>query len=191
MQSPRMVRTLHPFRRPGATFAATVASIALSLPVNVHAAPFVTLQADQALRFGSFVVLGSGTRTVTATGTVSDSGIFPVSGTSRGPSQLTLTYHRGAPPTGPVTVTVLLNLVPPAPVSQNGLVATVTSFDTDLPGIPQLTPGQGILFTMPVCSTQVCTHVFHVGGRISVTRPGTGGAVTVPLTVTASLVSVQ
>ena len=84
---------------------------------------------------------------------------------------------------------MLLTLSPPSNFAQNGLVATVSGFDTDLTGIPLLIPGQSILFTMRPCSTQVCAQAFHVGGRIDVTQPGNGGTITVPLTMTATLVA--
>lgn len=173
----------------GPLLARSVALCALILSARAHAAPSLVLQSDRALRFGSFVVFANGSRTVSSTGTVTDSGVFPVSGASRGPAQFTLTYDRGVPAFGPIVVSVLLNLSPPGTMSQNGLSATVANFDTDLVGIPLLTPGQSILFTMPVCTTQVCTQVFHVGGRITVTQPGTGGTITVPLSLTANLVA--
>ncbi len=132
---------------------------------------------------------GSGSRTVSATGTVTNANVLPVSGGNTGPAQFTLTYDRGAPATGPITVAVLLTLSPPSNFAQNGLVATVSGFDTDLSGIPLLIPAQSILFTMRPCSTQVCAQTFHVGGRIDVTQPGNGGSITVPLTITATLVA--
>lgn len=153
------------------------------------AAPVLSVSPNQALRFGSFVVLGTGSRTVNSSGAVTNAGVLPV-GTGTGPALFTLSYDRGAPATGPIVVTVLISLAQPGGVSQNGLSASVSQFDTDLPGIPLLIPAQSVLYTMPVCSTQVCSITFHIGGRIDVTQPGTGGTVTVPLAVTASLVSV-
>lgn len=164
-------------------------AVTLIAPVPASAASVLLLVPDQALRFGSFVVAGSGSRTVSATGAVNNSNVLPVGGGSTGPAQFTLTYDRGASATGPITVAVLLTLSPPSNFGQNGLVATVSGFDTDLSGIPLLNPGQSILFTMRPCSTQICAQAFHVGGRIDVTQPGKGGTIAVPLNVTATLVA--
>lgn len=61
----------------------------------VAAAPSVTVNADQSLRFGSFFTDSAGSRTVAANGSVSGTAIIPVTGTSPGPAQFTITYDRG------------------------------------------------------------------------------------------------
>lgn len=179
-------RDIEPVRR----LARIAAVLCLLAASTVHAAPGLAIVSDTALRFGSFVVPGTGSRTVTAAGQVTNTNVFPVSGAVTGPAQFTLTYDRGTNATGQILVTVLLTLAQPGSFSQSGLKATVSSFDTDLQGIPLLTPGQSLLFAMPPCASPVCTQVFHVGGRIDVTQPGNGGAVTVPLTIGATLIAV-
>ena len=62
---------------------------------SLGAAPSVTVNADQALRFGTFFTDTAGTRTVSATGSVTGSAIIPLTGAAPGPAQFTFTYDRG------------------------------------------------------------------------------------------------
>ena len=65
----------------------------------------LTVTADAALRFGTFVVPASGSRTVSASGAVINDAVFPVASSPVGPSQFTIAYDRGSEDHKPITVT--------------------------------------------------------------------------------------
>jgi Domain of unknown function (DUF4402) len=178
----------HWFRR--LELALTLGVAALIAPVPAQAAPAsLTVTPDTALRFGSFVVITTGSRTVSASGAVTNSGIFPVGTAPVGPAQFTVTYDRGnnSPQTLSVTFQLVLGSV--APVSQAGVSGTLSGFVSDLPGAAVLVPGQVITITIPSCATRTCSRTFRVGARLNVTRTSGGAALTIALPVTATLIS--
>jgi hypothetical protein len=175
---------------------AILASVLLGLgaAAPARAAQGLTVTADQALRFGSFVVVGTGTRTVSAAGTVTDSNTYPVSGAATGPAQFTLVYERaiqlGIPVNLPILVTVQIIIAPVAPVTQNGVTGTISRFTTDLPGNPTVTAGQAFSYTLPLCVTLICQQTFRVGGSIDASQSTAGTTITAPLSVTATIQTV-
>lgn len=170
--------------------AALLAAAALILPSPAHAAPAsLTITPDQQLRFGSFVVITTGSRTISASGAVTNSGIFPVGGAPVGPAQFTVTYDRGNNSPQNLSVTFQLMLGSVSPVSQAGVTGSLAGFVSDFPGAAVLVPGQVFTYTMPSCPTRTCSKTFRIGARLDVTRTSGGAALTIALPMTATLIS--
>jgi len=166
-----------------------LAPIALTLLATPPArADNLVLTANQQLRYGSFAVPGTGSRTVSATGLVTDSGVLPVSGPT-GPAQFTLAFDRGGG-SNPVTLVIQVLLGSVGPVSQGGVTGALSAFTTDLPGVPLLVPGQAAILSLPGCATRICTRSFRIGARLDVTRASGGAALTIPLPVSATILAV-
>lgn len=150
------------------------------------AAPTATVTADQTLRFGTFFTDTTGTRTVSATGSVTGSAIIPLTGAAPGPAQFTFTYDRGN--NANTAYSLLISVLVPGSASQvsGGVTGTIASFDTDLPGINALLPGQLTQVTLTGCQRRVCTRTFRVGGTLQVARTSGGAdlAMPVPIVVT-------
>ena len=153
------------------------------------AAPSVTLTADQALRFGSFFTDTAGTRTVSSTGSVTGSAIIPVTGTSPGPAQFTLTYDRGN--NANVNYSLLISVLVPGAASQvsGGVTGRIASFDTDLPGVSVLLPGQTTQVTLIGCQRRICTRSFRVGGTLQITRTTGGASLAIPLPLVVTVLA--
>lgn len=152
--------------------------------------PEVRVTAIRDLRFGSFAVPSSGWREVTPAGVVSGSGIIAMPGAT-GPAQFTLTYDRGN--NGQVRLNIQLQLILlPAPVvTQQGVVARLTGYQTDLPGAARVAAGQPVLVSLPDCRQRLCAVSFHVGGRLDLERTSGGGRVEVPIPVSVSVLSIR
>jgi len=150
------------------------------------AAPSVSVSADQALRFGSFFTDTAGTRTVSATGSVSGSAIVPLTGSAPGPAQFTFTYDRGN--NANTNYSLLIAVLVPGVASQvsGGVTGTIARFDTDLPGVSELVPGQTAQITITGCQRRICSRSFRVGGTLQVTRTAGGAelAIALPIVVT-------
>ena len=163
----------------------------------------ISLTADTKLRFGTFVAFNGGSRTVSATGVVTNDRIWPVtatgsgqgsgrvSETSTGPAQFTLTYDRGNGDHEPLSLTIQLILLAPAPVAITGVSGSLSGFDTDLPGVANLQPGQSIPATISNCTTRLCTLSFHIGARLDVSRSGAGASLSMAIPLSAVLVRVE
>lgn len=170
---------------PLAALSPVVLSLLAATPAR---ADDLTLVALQQLRYGSFAVAGSGSRTVSATGLVTDNGVMPVAGPT-GPAEFSLAFDRGG--SGKiVTVVVQVLLGSIGPVSQGGVAGALSAFTTDLPGVPLLVPGQAAIFTLTACATRICTRSFRIGARLDVTRANGGAALTIPLPVSATVLAV-
>ena len=153
------------------------------------AAPTVTVSADQALRFGSFFTDTSGSRTVSANGTVSGTAIVPVTGASPGPAQFTITYDRGN--NSVTSYSLLISVLMPSTASQisGGVTGSLTRFDTDLPGISALLPGQTVQATLIGCNRRLCTRSFRVGGTLQIARTNGGADLAIPLPVVVTVLA--
>lgn len=153
------------------------------------AAPSVSVSADQALRFGSFFTDTTGTRTVSATGSVSGSAIVPLTGSAPGPAQFTVTYDRGN--NGNANYSLLISVLVPGAASQvsGGVTGTISSFDTDLPGIPALLPGQTAQLTITGCQRRICTRTFRLGGTLRVARTSGGAQLAIPVPVVVTVLA--
>ena len=153
------------------------------------AAPSVTVTADQALRFGAFFTDTTGTRTVSATGSVTGSAIVPLTGTAPGPAQFTFTYDRGN--NANVAYSLLISVLVPGTASQvnGGVTGTIARFDTDLPGVSALLPGQSAQVTLVGCQRQICSRTFRVGGTLQVARTSGGADLTIPLPIVVTVLA--
>ena len=150
------------------------------------ASPSLTISTDQTLRFGSFFTDTAGSRTVSANGTVSGSAIVPVTGASPGPAQFTITYDRGN--NASTAYSLLISVLMPGTTSQvsGGVTGSLTKFDTDLPGISTLLPGQTVQATLVGCDRRTCVRTFRVGGTLQIARTAGGAqlAIALPIVVT-------
>lgn len=165
-----------------------VIAASLALASSPAHADSLTLTANRQLRYGSFAVAGTGSRTVSATGVVLDSGVFPVSGPV-GPAEFTFAFDRGGS-SQPVTIVVQFLLASVPPVNQGGVTGTLSGFNSDLPGIPLLIPGQAAIVNITSCVTRICTQTFRIGARLDVTRASGGASLTIPLPVSATVLAV-
>ncbi|MBX9885294.1 MAG: DUF4402 domain-containing protein [Novosphingobium sp.] len=184
------VRTASPDRTIRWTTAAVLgAGLAGVAPAALAAAPSVSLSADQALRFGTFFTDTTGTRTVSATGSVTGSAIVPLTGTAPGPAQFTFTYDRGN--NANVAYSLLISLLVPGTASQvsGGVTGTIARFDTDLPGVSVLLPGQTAQVTLVGCQRQICSRTFRVGGTLQVARTSGGAQLTIPLPLVVTVLA--
>lgn len=170
--------------------AALAAALMAGLPETALAAePSVTVSADQLLRFGSFFTDTSGSRNVSANGTVSGTAIIPVTGASPGPAQFTITYDRGN--NANVNYSLLVSVMMPGSASQvsGGVSGTIARFDTDLPGISVLLPGQTVQTTLIGCRRRICSRTFRVGGTLQVTRKRGGAQLAIPLPIVVTVLA--
>lgn len=153
----------------------------------------ITITPLTPLRFGSFVVISTGSRTVSHTGAVTNTSIFPVSGDASGPATFELAYNRGnnAGVNGanakPLTVQVELTLLPVQPIETGGVSGTLGDFTTDLSGAPALQSGVPVQIAIENCTTRICRRTFRVGGRIFVNRSSGGATLSFALPIAATL----
>ena len=151
--------------------------------------PSVTVSADQSLRFGSFFTDTAGTRTVSASGTVSGTSIVPLTGASPGPAQFTITYDRGN--NANTAYSLLISVLMPGSASQvsGGVTGSLSRFDTDLPGIATLLPGQTMQATLIGCSRRTCVRTFRVGGTLQIARTTGGAQLAIPLPIVVTVLA--
>lgn len=167
-----------------------VALLGLMAAEPAMAAAGITVTADQTLRFGTFAVAGSGTRTVGASGTTSNTNVYPVSGSTSGPAQFTIAYERLIQTGLPINVTVQITIAPVSSVTQNGVTGSISQFTTDLPGNASVTAGQAFTYTIANCTTFICQQSFRIGASLNVSQSTAGATLTAPLSVTATIVTV-
>ena len=186
---PRVRPALPPLPRRFVGCGIALAALVL-VPGQVEAAaPSVTVTADQSLRFGSFFTDTAGTRTVTATGSVTGSAIVPLTGTTPGPARFTITYDRGN--NASVAYSLLISVLVPGAASQvsGGVTGTIARFDTDLPGVSALLPGQTAQVTITGCQRRLCSRSFRVGGTLQVTRTAGGADLAIPLPIVVTVLA--
>jgi hypothetical protein len=148
-----------------------------------------SLSADQALRFGSFFTDTTGSRVVSASGSVSGTAIVPVSGPSAGPAQFTFTYDRGSNSSRTYALLVQILLPGSSPQVSGGVTGTLSAFDTDLPGVSALVPGQAVQATFTGCSRRTCIKSFRVGGTLKVSRTTGGAQLAIPLPIVVTVLA--
>lgn len=170
--------------------AALAGYLGLAMPAWA-APPSLTITPRADLRFGSFAVFGSGSRTVTAQGAVFDSGIFSQPGSTTGPAEFELTFDRGNESKFPVDVIIELVLSGPNVQQNGGVTGTVSGFTSDLPVAPVIVPGRAITLTMLRCLSRVCRTSFRVGGRLDVAKQFGGASLAIPLPIDATIVVVK
>jgi hypothetical protein len=177
-------------------FIVAIAAPALVVPLLVPvpaqgASPEIRVTAERELAFGTFMVFGSGARTVRASGAVSDNAIVPLEGAIPAPARFTITYDRGNQSRNVLNLDLELVISAPPLVRQGGVEARLSAYETDLPGAPQVMPGQVIRMTIDDCRTRVCSRSFQVGGRLDVTRHFGGAQLVVPIPVDVTVISID
>ena len=171
-----------------AAFALIAVCAAAAAPARAAPAA-VIVSADQALRFGSFFTDSSGSRTVSASGSISGTSIVPVTGAAPGPAQFTITYDRGNNANTAYSLLIAV-LLPSAPSQvSGGVTGSLSRFDTDLPGLGTLVPGQTAQVTLIGCARRTCIRSFRVGGTLQVTRSSGGAQLAVPLPIVVSVLA--
>ncbi|TCM19789.1 uncharacterized protein DUF4402 [Novosphingobium sp. PhB165] len=170
---------------PAALSIAVIAVPALADPART------TVTADVRLDFGKMVVVDSGSRRISASGMVTDSGVMPVSGGSTRPAQFTVAYDRGNENRQPLDITVEVVLSAPGTVASGGVTGKLSAFETDLPGYGTVVPGQVMRITFESCAQRICSRSFRVGARIDLTRRYGGGTLAMPLPIDATVVGID
>ena len=153
--------------------------------------PTLSISSDSDLRFGSFIVTGSGSRTVTAAGMVTDVAIIPAGQGDTGPARFTVSYDRGNENKHilNLVIEVVLSSVPR--VVHGGVSAQLGQFVSDIPGGANVQPGSPIVITIPNCTTRVCSRTFALGGRLDLVSQFGGATFQIPLPIDARLRSVD
>lgn len=147
---------------------------------------------EQVLRFGYIAVFGSGTRTVTPSGGVSDSGgILSAAGDLPGPARFSVGYDRGNEGNKSIDVTMQITFGAIPPVTQGGVTASVSNITSDLPGGATLSPGQTVTITIRGCRVRQCGASFNLGGQLNVSRTWGGAQISTPVPVTVTVTSVN
>lgn len=151
--------------------------------------PEVRISADSELTFSTFMIFGSGSRTVSPSGTVSDNGVVALEGTTPAPARFTITYDRGNENNHVLDIELELVISAPPLVRQGGVEARLSGYATDLPGALRVDAGRAVRVTIPNCRTRVCTRSFQIGGRLDVTRNFGGAMLVVPIPVDVTVIS--
>ncbi|MCB2067420.1 MAG: DUF4402 domain-containing protein [Erythrobacter sp.] len=171
---------------------AIAAMLAAAWPsITVANTPEVRIVAESDLRFGTFMVFGSGSRTVSASGLVTDNSILALEGNPTGPARFTVSYDRGNESIHVLDIELELVLSPVGMVQNDGVQGTLTAFQTDLAGMGVITPGQPIRIRLRDCRERVCSQSFHIGARLEVTRQYGGADLVVPIPVDVAVISVE
>ena len=170
---------------------AIIALAALLASPAQAAEPQVRVIATSELHFGTFMVFGSGARTVSATGAVSDSGVVSLEGRAPAPASFTISYDRGNESNHILNIVLDMVLSSPQLVRQGGVEARLSGYETNLPGALRIDAGRAIRLTISNCRTRVCTRTFQVGGRLDVSRRFGGASVVVPIPVDVTVISAE
>lgn len=152
--------------------------------------PTFTATADQPLQFGKIVTSGGGTVTIGPDGTISDSGVVPVSGLSSSPAQFTLSYSKALLDLFTYQLIFQITLQGPGADKVGQVQGTLSAFTTDLPGYSHIASGQTLTYTLPRCSNPTCNVTFHIGSTLTVSTTGGGAVLTFPLAVMTSVTAV-
>jgi hypothetical protein len=170
--------------------AASCGVTALCLPsAAVADGPSVQITAQSDLRFGTFLVFGTGARTVSAAGTVTNFALVPVEGDAPAPARFTVAYDRGNQNTQPLDVELDVMIATSPPIRVGGIDARLSALDSTLPGAVQVQPGHPVRIRITGCRTRLCSHSFQVGGRLDVTRQSGFASLSIPIPLEATLVS--
>lgn len=153
--------------------------------------PALTISADSDLRFGSFVVMGSGSRSVSAAGMVSDVSIVPAGHGDTGPARFTVSYDRGNENKHVLNLVIEVVLSSVPRIVRGGVSAQLGQFNSDIPGAANVQPGSPIVLTIPNCSARVCSRTFMIGGRLDLVSQFGGASFQIPLPIDAAIRSVD
>jgi len=168
-----------------------VSSVFAPIPARADT-PTTYVFPEQNLRFGRFAVYGSGTRTVSTAGVVTDTGgIVAATGEVPGPAQFSVGYNRGNEGNSVLTVTLQIVVGAVPPFTNGGVTATVSNLTSTLPGAATVTPGQIITVTVRNCRVRYCGTTFQLGGRITASRLWGGAQISTPIPVTVTVTAVK
>ncbi|MBI1402873.1 MAG: DUF4402 domain-containing protein [Porphyrobacter sp.] len=178
-----------PFRLTRSALAGGLA-LALFAPAAALAKPQeVRVRSQGELSFGTFMVTGQGSRTVSITGAVLDTAIFPLDGSQPRPARFLVEYDRGNESKQTLDVTIELVMTVPGSLRFGGVDARLSALETDLPGYPRVASGEAVTIRFANCRERVCATSFAVGGRLDVTRSFGGALVNIPIAIDARIVS--
>lgn len=149
----------------------------------------VRVRSQSQLSFGTFMVFGSGSRTVSVSGMVVDNAIAALDGSQPRPARFTIEYDRGNESKHVLEVTIELVLSAPSSARFGGVDARLSAFETDVPGHARVASGEVMTIRLANCRERVCSKTFSVGGRLDVTRSFGGARVDIPINVDARIVA--
>ena len=173
----------------GALAALACASLALG-PAPARAVPAqVRIIPESELNFGTFMVFGPGSRTVSASGAVSDVSIVDLEGNTPAPARFTVLYDRGNNSRQVLDIEIELVMSPSVPVRVAGVRGELSAFETDLPQALRIEPGRPIRISLPNCRTRVCSKSFQLGARLDVDRQFGGASLAIPIPFDATVIS--
>jgi hypothetical protein len=164
----------------------------LAAPAHATApVPAIDISSDSGLRFGTMIAADTASRTVHASGEITDGTMLPIGFRGAGPAQFTISYDRGENDSRPISVVLQVMVASMTPVVQDGVTGMLSDFETDIPGVFRLVPGRPATTTLSNCTTRVCSVTFHVGARLDVQHGGGGGAVNIAPQITATVLAVR
>ena len=175
--------------RPGKAVTAMIAGITMASPALADV-PSTYVIPDRDLDFGVMAVFGSGNRTITPFGGVTDSGIMPASGDNPTPAHFSVGYDRGNEGNKSIDVIFLVTFGVVPPVTQGGVTGIVSNLTSDLPGALTITAGHTVQISINNCRVRQCGVSFNVGGRLDVTSLYGGADLSTPVPVSVTVVSV-
>ena len=180
------------YRFPVRPLLAAAAFLPLCASVELQAkTPEVLIVSESDLQFGKFMVFGTGSRTVSASGVVRDLSIVPLEGARTAPARFTVSYDRGNESKHVLDIELEIVLSAPPAVTIDGVSGRVSELETDLAGTGRVSPGQPIRVWMRNCRTRVCSQSFQVGGKISVDRRYGGAVLSVPIPIDATVLMAE
>ncbi|KPF63642.1 DUF4402 domain-containing protein [Porphyrobacter sp. AAP60] len=147
----------------------------------------VRVRSQSELSFGTFMVFGSGSRSVSASGAVIDSAIVTLDGRQPRPARFTIEYDRGNESKHVLDVTIELVMSAPSSLLFGGVNARLSAFETDLPGHSRVASGEAMTIRLTGCRTRVCSRTFTVGGRLDISRNFGGARVDIPISIDARI----
>ena len=171
---------------------AAIAVFSLLFSSTVEArTPEVRVIPEGTLVFGSFMVFGTGARTISASGMVSDHLIVPLEGTIPRPARFTVEYDRGSESKHVLDVTVEVVFTVPTIHRQGGVEGRLSAFQTSLPEYPRTSPGEVIRLRFENCRERLCSKSFNLGARLDVSRQFGGASLSVPIDVDARVIAAE
>ncbi|WP_068075834.1 DUF4402 domain-containing protein [Novosphingobium lentum] len=147
----------------------------------------VSVEIDRSLRFGQFAVLGSGSRSLDPTGSVTDIGLFPIGRRDWQSARFTVRHARAPGVTGPASVVVQIVVTTAPQVVTRMATARIVAFDVTGRGAVQ--PGEPFEITLTGCASTACTQSIDFGARIEIAGEGDGTTMAFPLSISARVLS--
>ena len=156
-------------------------------PLAAQVQPGLSIEIDRPLRFGQFAVAGSGSRTLDASGSISDSGIFAIGRHDWEPARFSIRHTRQVGTSGPDTVVVQIVLGTTPQLASRSASGRISAFD--LGGRGPVHAGEPFEVTLSGCASAPCGQSFDLGARIEVEGEGDGSSLVFPLSISARVLS--